>query len=219
MMRYHAQTLQLRQRLAAGAIGEVRLIRGVFTFPLERPGDIRLDPTLGGGSIWDLGSYPVSFTRAMLGVDPVEVQGWQVSGADGVDLSFAGQLRFAGGTLAQFFSSFQAVPQAEVDLIGSAGAVHLDLPYLNKVGVASRVRICRLRPERASGTFGDASSQMEEEVLTYEAVDAYRDEIEAVVACLLDGAAPMVPLADSRANIAALEALCISAREDRPLRL
>lgn len=219
MMRYHPQTLQLRQRLSGGAIGEVRLIRGTFTFPLERPGDIRLDPALGGGSIWDLGSYPVSFTRAMLGAEPLEVQGWQVAGQGGVDLSFAGQLRFAGGALAQFFSSFQAVPQADVDLIGSAGAIHLDLPYLNKVGVDSRVRLSRLRPARATGTFGDASSQMEEEVLTYPLVNAYQDEVEAVVACLLDGAAPLVPLADSRGNIAALEALCVSAREDRVVRL
>jgi xylose dehydrogenase (NAD/NADP) len=51
MMRYHPQTRELEKRLAEGAIGDVRLIRGLFTFTLARPGDIRLDPALGGGSI------------------------------------------------------------------------------------------------------------------------------------------------------------------------
>lgn len=219
MMRYHPQTLQLQQRVAEGAIGDVRLIRGIFTFTLARPGDIRLDPALGGGSIWDLGSYPVSFMRAMLRVNPVEVQGWQVSGEGGVDLSFAGQMRFASGALTQFFSSFQAVAQTEVDLIGSAGTIHLDLPYLTKVGVTSRVRICRAVGSRSVGTFGDALPQFEEETLTYENVNAYQDEVEAMVACILDGAGPVVSLADSRGNVATLEALCASAREDRPVRL
>jgi len=218
MMRYHSQTIQLQKRVAGGAIGQVRLIRGLFTFTLERPGDIRLAPALGGGSIWDLGSYPVSFMRTMLSAEPVEVHGWQISGSGSVDLSFAGQLRFASGALAQFFSSFQAVPQASVELIGSIGAIHLDLPYVNKVGVTSQVRICRVRPNRPSGTFGDASS-LEEETLTYENVNAYRDEVEAMVACILEGAEPVVSLADSRGNAAALEALCASARESRPVRL
>src|SRR5262249_33265323 len=73
MMRYHPQTRHLQERVAEGAIGEVRLIRGLFTFTLARPGDIRFDAALGGGSIWDLGSYPVSFMRTMLRANPVEV--------------------------------------------------------------------------------------------------------------------------------------------------
>ena len=57
------------------------------------------------------------------------------------------------------------------------------------------------------GTFGDDSSQLGEETLTFEDVDAYRDEVEALAACVLDGAEPVVSLADSRGNAATLEAL------------
>jgi predicted dehydrogenase len=219
MMRYHPQTIELAKRLAGGVIGAVRLIRGVFTFTLTRPGDIRFDSSLGGGSIWDLGSYPVSFMRTMLGANPVEVHGWHILGEGGVDLSFAGQMRFPGGTLTQFFSSFQAVPSADVDVLGSAGTIHLDLPYLNKLGVTSQVRIRRPAANRSSGTFGDAASECEEETLTYENVDAYQYEVEALAACVLDGARPVVSLADSRGNIATLEALRASAREGRSVRL
>jgi predicted dehydrogenase len=221
MMRYHPQTIQLQQRLAEGVIGDVRLIRGVFTFTLARPGDIRLDPALGGGSIWDLGSYPVGFMRAMLRAEPVEVHGWRTTGKEGlgVDLSFSGQMRFAGGTLTQFFSSFEAVPQAEVDLIGSAGKIHLDLPYLNKVGISSHVRIERTGENRALGTFGDGVSRFDQETIVYVDVNGYRHEVDSMAASILDGAEPVVALADSRGNVAALEALSLSAREGRPVRL
>jgi predicted dehydrogenase len=219
MMRYHLQTRQLQQRLSEMIIGEIRLMRGVFAFNLSRPGDIRLDAKLGGGSIWDLGSYPVCFQRTMLRAEPIEVHGWQVASADGVDLSFAGQMRFSSGALTQFFSSFQAAPQAEMEIIGSAGRIHLDLPYLNKVGVSSHVRIWRSGVSRAAGTFGDAVSHFDEETVTYEDVQAYHDEVEAIAACILDGAEPVVSLRESRGNVAALQALCTSAREGRPVRL
>jgi predicted dehydrogenase len=212
MMRYHPQTRDLQARLSAGAIGDVRLIRGVFTFNLERPGDIRLDAALGGGSIWDLGSYPVSFMRAMLRAEPVEVHGWRTASHDGVDASFAGQLQFASGAAGQFFSSFQAAPHAHVDLLGSSGRISLDLPYLNKVGVSSNIQIWRSGARSASGTFSDSPSGVEEEVVTYDKINAYQDEVEAMVASILEGAAPVVSLTDSRSNVAALEALCASAR-------
>jgi predicted dehydrogenase len=218
MMRFHPQTRELRRLVAEGIIGEVRLIRGVFCFMLERPGDVRFEPALGGGSVWDVGSYPVSFIRTMLAAEPVEVHGWQIPNDRGVDLSFAGQMRFATGTLAQFFSSFQTVPHAEMELIGTLGKIHLDLPYLNKTGVTSTVRIERTRGVRAVGTFSDASP-FDESALKFDNIDAYRDEVRAMVDCIADGAPPTVALAESRGNIATLEALCASARQGRPVSL
>jgi predicted dehydrogenase len=216
MMCYHPQTLRLKELIASGAIGAVRLIRGAFTFTLERPGDIRLDPALGGGSLWDLGGYPVSFMRTMVGAEPVEVHGWQDTGAGGADMSFLGQMRFPGGVMTQFFSSFQSVPHADVDLLGSAGKIHLDLPFVNKIGVTARVQISRVQGRRSAGTFGDSAADLVSETLTYENVNGYRNEVEAMAACVLDGASLVVPLTDSRGTIAALEALAASARLGKP---
>lgn len=219
MMRYHPQTRKLQELVATGTIGELRLMRGVFSFNLDRPGDIRFDVTLGGGSIWDLGSYPVSLMRAIVGAEPIEVHGWQSNGGQGVDVSFAGHLRFSSGTLAQFFSSFRASPYAHVDLLGSSGSIGCDLPYLNKVGVSSRIHVCRSQLSRPSGTFSDSPSSVEEEVVTYDNVNAYQNEVDAFIASVLDGAKPVVPLSDSRANVATIEALCKSAREGTAISL
>jgi len=98
MYRHHPQTVLLKELLDRGTIGDVLVIRGAFTFTLTRPGDVRLDTSMGGGSLWDVGCYPVSMARYLAGREPVRVVGWQRSAPSGIDDVFVGMLDF-GGTL------------------------------------------------------------------------------------------------------------------------
>ena len=75
MYRHHPQTLKVKELVEGGAIGQLQVIRGGFTFPLSNPANVRLVPELGGGGIWDVGCYPISFTRTIAGAAPVEVFG------------------------------------------------------------------------------------------------------------------------------------------------
>jgi predicted dehydrogenase len=219
MMRHHPQTRKLQELIAQGAIGDVRLVRGIFTFTLTRPGDIRLDPSVGGGALWDVGSYCVNLMRTALGANPVEVQGWQVTNDRGADLSFTGQMRFPSGVVGQFFSSFQATPETQTDFLGSAGRIELDAPWANKLDVPAHLRVVRDRQGGQAGTFSDQPAGRTMEMLTFENINAYQCEVEALTACVLDGAAPVVPLADCRDNIATIVALYESARTGTPVRL
>ena len=218
MYRYHPQTIKVQDLVARGAIGEVRLVRGVFTVTLVAQSDIRLEPDLGGGSLWDLGGYPVSFIRAMVGAEPVEVAGWQVLGHSGVDLTFVGQMRFATGTLGQFSCSFQGAPHWEAELIGSRGMIQLDFPWAHEKDEPSHVHILRVGGA-SEAAFGDSRAHFAAEALTYEGIDAYQCEVDAIVASILDGAPPVVSLADSRGNIATLVSLDRSSREGRAVTL
>ena len=83
MYRHHPQTLKVKELVDAGAIGPVRFVRGTFSFPLTRPGDVRLQPEWGGGCLWDVGCYPLSFTRFVLGREPLEAAGAQCWGRPG----------------------------------------------------------------------------------------------------------------------------------------
>ena len=219
MMRFHAQTSHVRNLIAEGAIGEVRMGRGLFTFTLERPGDIRLDPAMGGGSVWDLGSYCVSFARTVLQTEPVEVYAVQSTGPSGVDLSFSGHLKFPKGACFHFFSSFASFTEVEADLLGTAGHLQLDLPWVNRVGRPATVRLVREAGTRKASTFGDGLGNRGAERRVFADVDAYQDEVESMGATVLDGAEPVVTLEDSRANVAAVTALYRSAREGRPVGL
>jgi xylose dehydrogenase (NAD/NADP) len=198
MYRYHPQTLKAQELARQGAIGELRLVHGVFTFILDRPGDVRLDPSKGGGSLWDVGCYPVSCARAIAGADPVEVFGWQVLGDSGVDMTFAGEMRFANGALAQFDSGFASPSRWGIEVVGSEGIMLLANPF--KPGVADEPSGIRLIRDGR------------EELLPVEDIDAYLCEVESMADCVLDGAEPTLPLSDSRGNVATLNALYESAR-------
>ena len=219
MMRFHPQTRQLSAAVAQNVIGEVRLVRGIFTFALRQPGDIRLDPTMGGGSLWDLGSYCVSFSRTILQAEPVEVFAFQSTGESGVDLSFSAQMRFASGTLVHFFSSFATFPHVEADLLGTEGRLYLDLPWVNQPGKTAHLRLTRLHGDGEKSTFGDGLQHQTADWKTYEAMDGYRDEVESMAVSILDRVDPVISLADSRNNVAAITALARSARECRPVKL
>ena len=78
------------RRSSKRAARRVRGYEGAFTFTLTREGDVRLDPALGGGSLWDVGCYPLSYACFLAGAAPVEVFGWQRRSVRGVDIEFAG---------------------------------------------------------------------------------------------------------------------------------
>jgi D-xylose 1-dehydrogenase (NADP+, D-xylono-1,5-lactone-forming) len=219
MMRFHPQTRHLRTLVANGAIGQVRLIRGVFAFTLVNQNDPRMDPNMGGGSLWDLGSYCVSFARTILQAEPVEVFADQISADSKVDLSLSAHMRFASGALVNFFSSFAAFGHVEADLLGSEGRIHLNLPWVNRPGTVGKVQLIRNDGTRETSTFGDGMDHQKMDAQTFENTNAYQDEIDSMVASILDGAPPVVSLADSRKNTATVTALYRSALEHKPVKV
>lgn len=202
MYRHHPQTLKVQELVAQGAIGEVRLVHAIFSYILNRPGDVRLDPDLGGGSLWDVGCYPVSFAQAVMGTAPAEVFGWQNLGDSGVDMSFAGQMRFAGGVLAQFDSSFQAAFRSRAEVVGGEGTLIVDHPWKPSIDGPAGIRLRR---------------DNHEELVDVEEVDPYLCEVQAMERCVLDGADPVLPLSASRQIVNTLTALYESARTGRPV--
>lgn len=219
MMRFHPQTYFIKKLIADGAIGEVRLVRGVFTFPLQRTDDFRRDLRMGGGSLWDVGCYCVSFSRTVLQSEPVEVFAFQTTSDSGVDLSFSAQMRFASGTMVHFFSSFAAFPSVNADLLGTKGEIKLNLPWVNQPGRTAEVHLTTQSAVGETSTFGDIAHDRKTEIQVYENTNAYRDEVESMAASVLDGVEPVVSLADSRNNAAVITALYKSARERKPAKL
>ncbi|MBI3176662.1 MAG: Gfo/Idh/MocA family oxidoreductase [Chloroflexi bacterium] len=200
MYRHHPQTLKVKELLDSGAIGKLRVVKGAFTFNLTREVDVRLDPAMGGGSVWDLGCYPISYVRTMVGAEPVEAFGWQVPGKTGVDETFTGQLRFPGDVLAQFDCGFRAPFRAHMELVGSEGCITVPTPF--RPGLNETILLTRHDRTESIAMAGQA---------------LYSGEVEDMADAVLDGKAPRVTLADSRANVAAMLALLQSAREGRPV--
>jgi xylose dehydrogenase (NAD/NADP) len=202
MYRHHPQTPKVKELVRAGTLGRLLLLRGTFSFTLTRAADVRLDPALGGGSLWDVGCYPLSFARYVAGSEPLEVFGWQQSGATGIDETFAAALRFPGDVLAQFDSSFRAPFRTEMEVVGTEGTLRVASPF--KPG-PDAVLLLRRGDETQTIAVGDP--------------DLYIHEIEDLADAVLEGKTPRVTLADSRGNVAAIVALLESARQGRPIAL
>jgi len=196
MYRHHPQTLKVQDLVKSGSIGSLKLIRGSFSFILSREEDIRLlDPAMGGGSIWDVGCYPISYARTVVGENPLEVFGWQVTGKTGIDETFIGQMRFAGDVHAQFDSSFVIPFHSFMEIVGSEGTLSIPTPF--KPGVNERIFLTR---------------DEKTETIKVKGQELYLGEVEDMADAILLGKDSRVSLHDSRANVAVINALLESAR-------
>jgi predicted dehydrogenase len=125
MYRFHPRSQLIKQLVDEYTIGSLRLVRAAFSFKLNPPGNIRLQPEMGGGALLDVGCYGVSLARWLLGTEPKQVQAQAIYGPNGVDLNFAGILRFGEEQLAIVEASFVSALQQTYTLIGSDGAIEL----------------------------------------------------------------------------------------------
>jgi xylose dehydrogenase (NAD/NADP) len=74
MYRFHPQIFKVEELIQEGRIGEVKLIRGTFSFILEDETNIRMVQGLGGGSLMDVGCYPIHLSNLIYGELPVKVK-------------------------------------------------------------------------------------------------------------------------------------------------
>jgi predicted dehydrogenase len=127
---YRAQphTSALRRLIAEGAIGAVRMIEASFGFPMPQAGDIRFDPSLGGGSLLDAGSYPVSFVRMTTGSAPAQVSATARFGSSGVDHAVAASLDHKDGAMAQISCAFGIAPYRRAVIVGEEGIIETSYP-------------------------------------------------------------------------------------------
>ena len=54
---------KIKEIISSGKLGKIKMVHGSFTFVMTKQDDIRWDPAMGGGGLWDIGCYPLSFTR------------------------------------------------------------------------------------------------------------------------------------------------------------
>lgn len=201
---HHPQTALLRQALQGGTIGPVSLIRAGMRFRVTDPSNIRLDPTRGGGALWDVGCYPVSMLLYLVGALPTEVSAFQQLGPSGVDTSFVGQLRFehsalGGAFLAQIDCGLASPFRETLEIVGERGSIVPLSPF--RAGIDSAPAGYTLLGE------GQPTQNIDTPV-----ADPFLAEVIAFEALVQGQAPPAVPFALSRDVITVLEALYRSAR-------
>jgi xylose dehydrogenase (NAD/NADP) len=200
MYRHNPQTAKLVELASGGAVGRLRLVRAAFSFRLADADNVRLNASLDGGGLMDVGCYCVSGLR-LLGGEPEQVYGEQVISQSGVDELFTGTMRLHGDVLAQFDAGLVVSERDELEAIGEEGSLFLDDPWHCERPV--------IELRTADG--------MEE--IAVAPADSYRLQLENISNAIRGEAEPLLGRDDAVGQARAIEALYRSAADGRSVKL
>jgi predicted dehydrogenase len=191
-MRFIPLIIELRRRVDAGEIGQVRMIQADFGFRAPRNPHSRLfNPELAGGALLDLGIYPLAFSALLLGA-PTEITSLANIGTTGVDEQSAYVLKHEGGELSVLASALRTQTSMSAWVYGTDGRIHLPKQFWR----AKEMVLYR--------------NEMEPESihLPY-AGNGYQFEAQEVVDCLRDGKteSEIMPLRDSESLMGTMDTI------------
>lgn len=197
MYRFHPQIRWTLEQLAAGRIGDVRMVRSSFVFDLKsRPDDIRLKGALGGGSLMDVGCYPLNLCRAIFGGPPQEIAARViVPPGHEVEMTVGAVLDFGNGRMGMIDSSFMLPRHFFAEIVGERGRVVLPAPY-----TPGRAEVT-VRVETGDETFEHR----------FNAVDQYVLQIESFGSSIRHNNEPFITLADSLEQSQSIERIYAAA--------
>lgn len=133
MYRYHPRYEQIKEIIASGEIGEVRGIHGTFTFNnYADKNNVRYRKDWGGGSIYDVGCYPISAARLILGSEPeaATVHALLSPEHDNVDMMAAGVIEFKNSVALTFECGMWAAFRNTLEIVGTEGRIEVPSAFI-----------------------------------------------------------------------------------------
>ena len=123
--RWQPRMQRMAQIVKSGELGEVTGISSAFTFQGDLTNNYRLDPSLGGGALLDVGVYQAHLWLMLLNedvsfsIESVE----RTMGYTGVDLTTRAQLQLNNSVTAHLVSSFDLPPQQHIEVTGTTATM------------------------------------------------------------------------------------------------
>lgn len=207
MVRHHPQWLRARELVRAGRIGKPQAVQVFFSYFNDDPGNIRNQPGIGGGALFDIGCYAVLAGRYLFECEPLRV----VSLVDrdpqlGTDRLTSALLDFGSGRQVTFTVSTQSARFQRVQVVGTSGRIELFIPFNAVRGGEMRLAVDDGGQLDGSGTI----------VETLPACDQYRLQVEAFSRRVRGAAGPQPDgLDDAVAQARVIDALWLSERTGR----
>ena len=182
--------IRLRELVADGAIGEIRTVTADLGFvqPFD-PSHRLFDPAQGGGSLLDLGVYPVSFAQMLMGT-PSRVQATGLLNELGTDSEAGLLLSYENGGHALLSCSLLGDTPGRATVVGTRGRITLEPRFHH----TTRIVLERTRHDA-------------EEVPAELLGRGYTHQMAHVAQCLADGLtqSPAMPLEDTLAVMGILD--------------
>ncbi|MEI7027776.1 Gfo/Idh/MocA family protein [Paenibacillus sp. y28] len=192
MYRYTDRIRQVKAVLDSGEIGEVRYIQSTFRFLLNRPNTIKVQPGLGGGSLYDVGVYPVNFVGMVMNGQLPESCVSESVMENGVDMMFSALLKYPGGVVASINSGFNAFAQMNSEIIGTKGRIEVPDTFQGSEGAITVVT--------------EAGSRQ----VAVQESDRYTLEVADFADAIIAGRQPLFTLEETHRNMQVLDMLFAS---------
>lgn len=201
--RYHPLSAELDAVKASGVLGEILTLRADFSSsnPFD-PASLRHDPRLGGGSLMDLGCYPVHWVRAFMGEEPTVVRASGTFNPLGADLSIAADLQFPSGAKALITSAMLEQPghlNSSLEVLGTEGKL-----VVNNMVFPSK------------GHSITQSNNGLDRTWTVRGLETYDHQLEAIVNGLQSGHELLTEGLDSLSNMKAIDGIYVAAGFSHP---
>ena len=140
MWRFGNRVQRVRQLVREGVIGELRLVRAAFSFPLPRdPNNIRFQQTLSGGALEDAGCYAVSATRFFMEDEPISVEArLRIDPEFRVNTSGMASLIYPEDRMALVDFSFEQEGRQLLEIVGTKGRIAVEeflIPRTNETEI------------------------------------------------------------------------------------
>ncbi len=204
MVRTHLQWLRVRELLREGRIGDLRAVGMHFSYTNVDPANVRNNPALGGGALYDIGCYPITLSRFLFGEEPTRVAAQiERDPAFRTDRLTSALLAFPSGQAA-FTCSTQLVPYQRLHAFGTKGRIEVQVPVNAIPGQPARVFVDDGKDLRGGGTL----------TLELPPCDQYTLQAE-LFAEAVKGGRVAVPLEDSILNMRVIEAVFRAAESGR----
>ncbi|MFC7681851.1 Gfo/Idh/MocA family protein [Paenibacillus sp. GCM10028914] len=200
MYRYHPRYDIIKDLLNSGAIGEIRAIHSSFTFNNSGSAtNVRFRKDWGGGSIYDIGCYPINAARILLGTEPeaVTVQAFFSPAHDNVDMMASGLIEFGGNVALTFDCGMWAAGRNPLEIIGTEGII--EVPHAYSI------------PEGGSSFFLTQNGERKE--MPVPAVNAYSEQGDHFANVVLNNSPARYGTDDAIYNMRVIDACLLSAHE------
>lgn len=127
MFVYHNQLKALEDVVNSGTIGDVRLYRISFGFPLRKMNDFRYNKSLGGGALLDAGGYTIKYARYLLG-DTARMLCASKQYINGFEVEMGGSATMVNdkGVCAQLAFGMDNDYKCSIEIWGSKGTITSD---------------------------------------------------------------------------------------------
>lgn len=123
--RFHPSIAKLQALLASGVIGDIVHLVADFGFKAEYKEEARwFNPHLTGGSLLDIGIYPLFISKLVLG-EPLTLKATGVMAPTGVDMNCSIATSYASGATASLFSTFAAQTDTTCTIYGTLGKIFM----------------------------------------------------------------------------------------------